>query len=221
MSFILDALKKSEAERQRQAGPALLEMRVMRPRRRIPLWVWIVGGVLIAGNAVLITMFALRDPAPEAVAAAPNAVTPAPAPAPAANATPSTAPPTVMVPGPSALPMQPPAYATPAPSDERFDMEAAAENPADFEPAQSGGATVASQRVTGEIRNYNEVDGNMPQMRLDLHVYAARPAERYAFINMRRVKEGDITAEGARVMEITREGVVLNYRSTEFLLGRE
>ena len=47
MSFILDALKKSEAERQRQAGPALLEMRVVRPRRRIPVWVWIGGGALL------------------------------------------------------------------------------------------------------------------------------------------------------------------------------
>ena len=28
MSFILDALKKSEAERQRQAGPTLLQVRV-------------------------------------------------------------------------------------------------------------------------------------------------------------------------------------------------
>ncbi len=34
MSFILDALKKSEAERQRQTGPTLLEVRVTQPRRR-------------------------------------------------------------------------------------------------------------------------------------------------------------------------------------------
>ena len=58
-------------------------------------------------------------------------------------------------------------------------------------------------------------------MRLDLHVYATNPAERYAFINMHKVHEGDTTAEGVQVREITREGVVLDYRGTEFLLGRQ
>ncbi len=43
MSFILDALKKSEAERQRQTGPTLLELRVTQPRRRYPAWALWVG----------------------------------------------------------------------------------------------------------------------------------------------------------------------------------
>ena len=34
MSFILDALKKAEAERQRQTGPTLLEVRVTQPRQQ-------------------------------------------------------------------------------------------------------------------------------------------------------------------------------------------
>jgi len=33
MSFILDALKKSETDRQRQATPALFEVKVAAPRR--------------------------------------------------------------------------------------------------------------------------------------------------------------------------------------------
>ena len=57
--------------------------------------------------------------------------------------------------------------------------------------------------------------------RLDLHVYAARPAERYAFINMHKVREGDVTPEGVHVLEITNDGVVLDYRGTEFLLGHQ
>ena len=36
MSFILDALKKSENDRQRQASPALFEVKVAAPRRRFP-----------------------------------------------------------------------------------------------------------------------------------------------------------------------------------------
>ena len=36
MSFILDALKKSESDRQRQSGPALFEVKVAAPRTRLP-----------------------------------------------------------------------------------------------------------------------------------------------------------------------------------------
>src|SRR5579863_10286297 len=38
MSFILDALKKSESDRQRQSGPALYEVKVVPPKSRFPLW---------------------------------------------------------------------------------------------------------------------------------------------------------------------------------------
>ena len=47
MSFILEALKKSESERQRQAGPALLEMRIVRPTHRLPIWALAVGFLLM------------------------------------------------------------------------------------------------------------------------------------------------------------------------------
>jgi general secretion pathway protein B len=63
MSFILDALKKSEAERQRRAGPALLEMRVVRPQRRIPNWVWVGGAVLLLVNLLGVTWLVLRPAA--------------------------------------------------------------------------------------------------------------------------------------------------------------
>jgi len=36
VSFILDALKKSETDRQRQASPALFEVKVAAPRRKLP-----------------------------------------------------------------------------------------------------------------------------------------------------------------------------------------
>jgi hypothetical protein len=37
MSFILDALKKSETDRQRENGPALFEVKVAPPRTGLPL----------------------------------------------------------------------------------------------------------------------------------------------------------------------------------------
>ena len=38
MSFILDALKKSETDRQRQTSPALFEVKVAAPRHKFPVW---------------------------------------------------------------------------------------------------------------------------------------------------------------------------------------
>jgi general secretion pathway protein B len=62
MSFILDALKKSETDRQRQNGPALFEVKVAPPRNGLPLWA--VGlGALLAVNLVIVAWVLLRRPA--------------------------------------------------------------------------------------------------------------------------------------------------------------
>jgi general secretion pathway protein B len=76
MSFILDALKKSEAERQRRAGPALLEMRVVRPQRHVPTWVWVGGAMLLLVNLLGGLWLVLR-PATNAITAgsAPTVIT--------------------------------------------------------------------------------------------------------------------------------------------------
>jgi general secretion pathway protein B len=58
MSFILDALKKSENARQRQIGPAVAEL----PRRRYqterPWWAFVVAGLLLVNIGVLILVLA-------------------------------------------------------------------------------------------------------------------------------------------------------------------
>ncbi len=94
MSFILDALKKAEAERQRQTGPTLLEVRVAQPRRRFPTWT-IVIGALLAINILLLIAFELRRPpagAEPAASATPAATAPvAAAPAAVPSAAPAVA----------------------------------------------------------------------------------------------------------------------------------
>jgi len=212
MSFILDALKKSESERQRQAGPVLLEARIARPSRRPPPWA-IAVGVLLLINFGVVAWLLSRSGAPAPATAVPAALVPAAVP-PAPSATPSSA---------GSLPVAAPP-ATVAPAARAPDSSAAADgsealNPADLEPAVAPPAGAAP--APAGLRPYTELAGTLPPLRLDLHVYAANPADRYAFINMHKVHEGDVTPEGVRVSQITREGVVLDYRGTEFLLGRE
>ena len=40
---------------------------------------------------------------------------------------------------------------------------------------------------------------SIPELRLDLHVYAVNPAKRFVFINMRKLREGETLPEGVRV----------------------
>jgi len=62
---------------------------------------------------------------------------------------------------------------------------------------------------------------NLPEMKLDIHVYSANPAERFVFVNMRKYVEGQSLSEGPLVERITPEGAVLNQRGTRFLLPRQ
>lgn len=217
MSFILDALKKAEAERQRQTGPTLLEVRVPAPRRRFPLWIMIIGG-LLAINILLLIVFALRRPAvvstppnsPAAAVAAP-AVAPGPAIAPvpaAAVVTPAASPPPVPV-------GSAPAAASAADASANS-LAGPVQSAADLEPALP--ARNAGGENADEPPSLSEISGPMPELRLDLHVYAARAADRYALINMHRVHEGDVLPEGPRVLAIEHDGVKLSYHGTEFML---
>jgi general secretion pathway protein B len=217
MSFILDALKKSEAERQRQSGPALMEVRLVPPRRRFPAW-WVALGVLLIGNVWLLLWLGLRTPT---TAPAPAASVAAAAPA-APAAAPTIAPVVAALPPESSVTAPPVATVTAPASADNTDLDAVAgDNPSDLEPARAPVNSARRESAAQSLRNYSELSGNLPDLRLDLHVYAAKPADRYALINMHKVREGDVLPEGPRVSEITRDGVVLNYRGDEFLLGRD
>ncbi len=78
MSFILDALKKAESERNRNSGPVLMDVRISAPRRRLPVWAWMLGSVLLANLAVLGWLLLRPAPARRA-ASADTAITAAPA----------------------------------------------------------------------------------------------------------------------------------------------
>ena len=228
MSFILDALKKSESERQRQAGPALLEMRIVRPTRRLPVWALIVGALLIISVAALAWVVLKPSAAPATAQAgaapptgpiAPNTV---PASAPAATAVAPT--PSAAGPGTQAATAAVPMQTAPPVGAVQQSVANPADNPADTEPAVTQAPMMRQEPSgpnTANLHTYAELGGSLPELRLDLHVYAQNPAERYAFINMHKMHEGDTTPEGVQVKEITPTGVVMEYRGTEFLLGRQ
>ena len=80
MSFILDALKKSEIERQRQSVPGLMDTRSGARRSRLPLWAAALG-LLLGINLVVLALVLWNKSAPSAPAPRPpdSAARPAPA----------------------------------------------------------------------------------------------------------------------------------------------
>jgi general secretion pathway protein B len=61
--------------------------------------------------------------------------------------------------------------------------------------------------------------GTLPELHLDLHVYAAQPQQRFIFVNSRKYREGETLAEGPVVEQITTDGAVLNFRGSRFKLA--
>jgi len=210
MSFILDALKKSESERHRQSGPVLMDVRIAAPRRRIPSWAWVIAAVLVVNLALLAWVLWLSPAhrgnvvAPAAVAtvtppAAPAAAIPA-APAPAASAAPAT---TLAPPAVAQFPAQTPA---PQPSQAATYVPAPATQDIDVSTLPKVADMVASGLA-------------LPEMQLSWHVYDAAPQSRYVRLNGARLREGDATADGVRVVAIAPTGVVLEWRGRRMFLG--
>lgn len=80
MSFILDALKKSENERQRQTGPSLTDITVIRRRNERPWWAFAVGALLALNLMVLLVVLMRNGDAQPTAPVQQQQVAPAPQP---------------------------------------------------------------------------------------------------------------------------------------------
>jgi general secretion pathway protein B len=217
MSFILDALKKSEIERQRQSVPGLMDTRSGTRRRRLPLWAAALG-LLLGINLVVLALVLWNKSAPSA---------PAP-----------RAPDSVAPPAPAAAPAQPPVAEHFSPLDTspvyapeipeaategaRKTAVHAVRHSDPILSDQSAEPPAESQEVLPSISEINLTGAQaLPDLHLDVHVYATNPADRFVYINMRKYHEGAALTEGPRVERIRRDGVVLNYQGLRFILQRQ
>jgi hypothetical protein len=246
MSFILDALKKSEIERQRQTVPGLMDPGAAAPRARFPLWALGLG-TLLGVNLVVLCLFLLRGglgattPPPRAAAPLRGSIAAVRA---AAQATQPAAP----VATAPTLPTSPASGADTA--DHFSPMDGAGtyapEIPltaADADVEESGEAAPKAaprrseptlhapvSRTTAEppdevlpsISELNLTGAEaLPELHLDVHVYATNPADRFVYINMHKYREGSQLQEGPMLESIRRDGVVLNSQGIRFLLPRD
>ena len=59
----------------------------------------------------------------------------------------------------------------------------------------------------------------LPDLHIDIHVYSENAAERFVFINMKKYDEESFLDEGPLIKAITKEGVVLEQNGISFLLS--
>ena len=250
MSFILDALRKSEHDRQRTTGPALAEVPVAPARSRTNLWAPIAVALLVVNVAVIGVLLlrksnevatpaappaaaSVASPAPAAV---PPVARPAPAPIPGglgaqnpladeAGGDPPGADPEFLA-GAASVPEGPPAVTSTTPGRGSVVYESLPDSAvAGGPPAVAAMPRPAQGAGTPSGPSMPSADelasAGVPQLNLDLHVYTARPAERLVFINSHKYREGDTLAEGPVVQQITPRGVVLEYGGRTYLLAQQ
>jgi general secretion pathway protein B len=231
MSYILDALRKSDQQRQRGQTPTLQATTTAAAAAAQPgvLAYGLFAAILVGSGIVIGWWQPWQAPAPPTAAALPAAP-------PALAAAPATPP---LNPYPPAAQMPP--ATTPAPAgiatETVLNSEAAAAA-ATTERPRSGAATVKKNRpaVTPSAAAkkparsaagndqvapaINELPPAIQQeltpLSVSVHAYSPRASERIVGINNKLLREGGSLPSGLTLEKITPEGMILSYKGYRF-----
>lgn len=221
MSYILDALRRAEAERERgsvpsiHAQPAFAAVPPADAPAKSRLWIGVtaIGVLLVVVAAILFYLLLGRSgPVIEAAApvASPPAIAPATAaatPAPPVPATPATvvaaAPQVQTAPPPARKPRPVPAAATPA--------SAAASLPA--APAKTEERVYAVNELPDDVRR------QLPALSVGGSMYSPVAANRLVIINGQVLHEGERITPELVVQQIKLKAAVLVFRSYRFAIA--
>jgi general secretion pathway protein B len=207
MSLILDALRKSERNRQHSLNGQLGSAETPSGPGRLPVpWVTLIALLLVANGVLL---FFLWPRTPVTLPAAPVAAA-APAAAvyhPAVRSLADEVGDDDAAPAPT--PVQTEAAVPTAP-------EQVAEAPSTVADAPQP-ATHDSSLPTFDALSPDQRQG-LPALHLDVHGYATKAADRFVVINLKQYHIGDTLAEGLVLKDIVPQGAVLEFHGVTFLL---
>lgn len=234
MSFILDALRKSETARRRSEAPDLFATMpgTTAPTPARAQWPLLaIGGVGVLSLIAALWLFTQRSPsqpaplpaslpAPDAIT---GATTPQAAPATIETPAPASMPPTpespqqVVAAEAPATPMttSPASVAPPVGVTVERDLPALRPEPDSAPPAQqiqpampaTGDQVVSLADLDPEARK------QLPPLKLSMHLWNEAPSQRFVILDGQRLKEGDVLGEIV-VERITRDGAVLVWRGS-------
>jgi len=208
MSFILDALKKSETERQQKSTAEFASVPSSSGDPNPARWLWMLGILLLINFAVLIGILLKPSPTADAVKIENDSAVAQPAAA--ADFKDQVA---------VAVDSRAEQLSEPAVEPASQEDVVATPAPARAQPASNRRVSVAAIPTVDELL----LEGTLQiaELHLDIHVFSEVPADRFVFINMTKHREGSTTPEGPVVREIRTDGVVLEYQGRVFLLPRE
>ena len=205
MSFILDALKKSETERQEQTGAEFSNVPSSSGEPQSFRWLWILALLLLVNVVVLLGVLLRDEKVPDTPAPVEQTSVEQSQPA-SASFEDRVAEARQNQPAPDTTTAEPQPLQT-----------------ANTAPVELSTQTVSQSRPRLMTIDELRLNGTLvlPELHIDIHVYAEDPAERFVFINMKKHREHSQLDEGPVVAEITTDGVILKHQGSTFLLPRE
>ena len=219
MSYILDALKRADAERERGAAPGLHTRHQLpsgspaHPDTRRPLWLAVAAGVTLLLLAAGFWFWrAPGNPPPVAVQAAAQPQPVAPAEPVAASAPPTATPPMAAAPVAIAeaprVQVQP--VATPVPA-----KAAATPSSTPAAPAQTAvSAPAATAPLLADLPQ--NLRSQIPKITITGSVYSDSPAQRLLLVNNLVLAQGAQVAPDLTLEEIQRRNSVFSFKGTHF-----
>lgn len=251
MSYILDALKKSEKERQRGTAPDLLTVQepALPEKKNRRVWPYIIFAVLILGMGLavfrLIPWQSKNEKAGAGTAALQKSVTNPPESlqpevpqiiTTQAGAKKQEVPPTTDTNREKPL-KTPPAMTK---KEEQPAIKKAAQPVRSSQPVlkpeipSSAASKVRPDAkpvqndpapVPGKIYRLGDLPAseqqNLPAVNMSIFMYSEEPALRMVRINGQTLREGQYISEGLKVEEIKPDGVVLNYKNYRLHIGQK
>ena len=203
MSFILDALKKSETDRQQQGSAEFSSVPTDSEKSSPARWLWMLAVLLGINFAVLIGILMRSESTPTETAAEQSVPS-------------SKVEATVAATAPDEAASFEEQIAE-AIEDRKKPLTPPRPTPTDTAPATTvrttNVPTIDQLRLNGSLQ--------LAELHLDIHVYSEDPAGRFVFINMVKHREQSRIAEGPVINAITPDGVILSYQGRDFLLPRQ
>jgi len=218
MSLILEALRKSEAERRRGAIPELhgeLPTSPVLARSTVPGWVlW----VLVAAAVVPASLWAVHAWWPRAPVATTTVATSAAAVAPK-RAAPMLPPVKRLSPPPAAATPSTPVVATASKEKPAQPQAAPVEltPPPAYSPPPKPAPMARDDTVSLSDLSVDERKA-LPPLKLSMHLWNDDPSRRFVILDGNRLKEGD-RAGDAVITAITTDGVVLDWNGRRIKLS--
>ena len=213
MSYILEALKKSDQQRQRGATPTLqaAQLNVAAPKRPLFIYYSLLATVLLIVGVMIGWLHPWQAEQPSFQSALPEPIpfaaeSPIPIPQHAAQA-------------PS--PASPEIHSKTVTPDKTAILGAAVPVPDKSIPEKHAKPVVAAQEQK-EMRLDElpvAIRQEIPAMTVQLHAYSSVPDERLVSINSIRLREGGFLMAGLRLEQITPDGMVFSYKGYRFQRG--